>query len=406
VEDKRKRGLKKGYTTGTCAAAASKAAAAAFLTKQKVKDVEITLPTGQSVKLPVYKCEIENNRTIASVIKDAGDDPDVTNGAEIVAKVEIGVRGQGSGVRGIKAFQFTVHGSWVTVYGGKGIGIVTKPGLAVKVGEPAINPVPRKMIKDAVREVLSPHPTHPSDGYPLSPAGRGLGRGGKSGLYITISIPNGEEIAKKTMNPRLGIIGGISILGTTGIVEPLSLSAYRHSIICAIDVASASNCSEIVFSTGRSSEKVAEQILNLPEETFILVGDHMGYALKEAKGKGQSGYPSVRMGGGKKITIVGQFGKFSKLAAGHFETHCADSSIEFEFLAELAEREGASNTVVKKIRGANTARQVFFILKENGLEKVLKTACEKVKENSVKIAGTRNIDCVLVGYDGEVVIKL
>ena len=392
VEDKQKKGLRKGYTTGACAAAAGKAAAIAFLTGEKVKEVQITLPLGQTVTLPVHSCKIEKDSVAASLIKDAGDDPDVTNGVEIKAVVSGQWPApecfyQGSVVRNNKAFQFTVHGSQVTVYGGSGIGIVTKPGLAVKVGEPAINPVPRKMIKDAIRDVLM----H----FPL-PA---------SHFQIIISVPNGEEIAKKTMNARLGIIGGISILGTTGIVEPVSLSAYRNSITCAIDVAMASGCKEIVFSTGRSSEKAAEKELKLPEETFILVGDHMGFALKEAGVKGSRRVPFGR--GFKKITIAGQFGKFSKLAAGHFETHCSDSSVELEFIADLVREAGAKKDILESIKTANTARQVFFILKEQELESVFKTVCNKVIDNAKKIVdSTVDIGCMLIGYNNEVVERI
>jgi len=211
------------------------------------------------------------------------------------------------------------------------------------------------------------------------------------------------------MNARLGIIGGISILGTTGIVEPLSLSAYRHSITCAIDVAIASKCKEIIFSTGRSSEKVAEKELKLPEEAFILVGDHMGFALKEARCKIQdTSLPLQAVSRGcRKITIVGQFGKFSKLAAGHFETHCSDSSVELEFLASFAKDAGAKRDVIESIRNANTARQVFFILKEENLESVFRMVCESVRDNARKMVdSTVKIACILVGYNEEVVVRL
>lgn len=378
MEDKKQRGLRKGYTTGACAAAASKAAAIAFFTGKEVKDVGITLPAGQIVSFPVYRCEIEKDRAIASVIKGAGDDPDVTNGAEIVG--EFGVR---SSELAVKAFQFTHHASRITVLGGKGIGIVTKPGLAIPVDEPAINPVPRKTIEDSIKEVLGSNPEL---------------RAPNSDFSVTISVPQGEGIAEKTMNARLGIIGGISILGTTGIVEPLSLSAYRHSIISAIDVALASGCRGIVFSTGRSSEKIAEQSLKLPEEAFILVGDHMGFALKEVKS---------RKSKVKRITIVGQFGKFSKLAAGHFETHCTDSSVELEFLACRAKEADAKKGIVDAIKNANTARQVFFILKEQKMENVFEVMCNKVKENAKNIAGDEmEVGCILIGYENEVVERL
>ena len=400
VESKRKKSLRKGYTTGACAAAAAKAAAIAFFTKIKVRDVEISLPVGKKVILSIYRCEIKKDRAIASVIKDAGDDPDATNGAEIMAEVFTSAISNFKFqiANFTKAFQFVVHSSQFTVFGGKGIGIVTKPGLAIPVGEPAINPVPRKMIEEAIREAMQDSRCKIQD---LSIK--------TSALSLMLSVPDGEEIAKKTMNARLGIIGGISILGTTGIVEPLSLSAYRHSITCAIDVAIASKCKEIIFSIGRSSEKVAEEELKLPEEAFILVGDHMGFALKEARCKIQdTSLPLQAVSRGcRKITIVGQFGKFSKLAAGHFETHCSDSSVELEFLASFAKDAGAKRDVIESIRNANTARQVFFILKEENLESVFRMVCESVRDNARKMVdSTVKIACILVGYNEEVVVRL
>ncbi|MBI5048413.1 MAG: cobalamin biosynthesis protein CbiD [Deltaproteobacteria bacterium] len=404
MESKQKKGLRKGYTTGACAAAASKAAAIAFLTGRKLKDVQITLPLGQIVTLPVHGCEIEKDMASASIIKDAGDDPDVTNGAEITAEVFTSAisnfKSQISNFK--KAFEFTIHGLRVTVFGGKGVGLVSKPGLAIPVGEPAINPVPRKMIEEALREAIQDSRFKIQD---LSVR--------TSVFSLIISVTKGEEISKKTMNARLGIIGGISILGTTGIVEPLSLSAYRHSITCAIDVAiaSGSGCKEIVFSTGRSSEKVAEQILKLQEDAFILVGDHMGFALKAVRSQKSEVRREVGWAAPTntlhKITIVAQFGKFSKLAAGHFETHCSDSSIELEFLANLAREAGAGRDIIESIKNANTARQVFFMLKEQGLESVYKTVCNKVKKNAGEIIeGKIEIGCMLIGYNNEVVEKL
>ncbi len=371
----KKRGLRRGLTTGTCAAAASKAATIAFLSGKRPKNVEVALPSGQTVNLPVHSYSIGQENVVASIIKDAGDDPDVTNGAEIKAAVSDRQLLAG----GVNAFRFTVQGSRFTVLTGKGIGIVTKPGLAVPIGEPAINPVPRKMIKKAVRDVISQLSTCPPQ------------------LSITISVPKGEDLAKKTMNARLGIIGGISILGTTGIVEPLSISAYRHSIICSLDVAVASGCSVILLSTGRSSEKVAQRELNLLEEACILVGDHMGFALREVAKKGKAS------GALKKVIIAGQFGKFSKLASGHFETHCKDSSVELEFLAGLAEDAGAKRKTVNNIIDANTAREVFFVLQENRLDGVFNVVCERIKKNARAIVGSYpRIGCILVGYFSDI----
>lgn len=361
--------LRKGFTTGTCAAAGAKAAAQALfgaMTKKAVKrpdSVDVTLPRGGALKVPLKSVELDkvSMSARASIIKDAGDDPDVTNGAEFITEV--------------KLTRADVQRIAVSIKGGEGVGVVTRPGLKISIGKPAINPVPLAMIKRAVLESAKD-------------------AGVKASVEVTVTVPKGRELALKTMNGRLGIIGGISILGTTGIVEPMSLEAYRHSISCGVDVALASGCKEVVFSTGRSSEKAVEKKLALPEVAYVLTGDHMGYALKSSKGKN----------GLEKITVAGQFGKFTKLAAGHFETHCSDSSVEFAFLADAAKKHGADDKLVKKILDANTAREVYLILKAEGLDKAVKTICRMVKENSKKIIGGNiEVNTVLVGYGGEIV---
>jgi cobalt-precorrin-5B (C1)-methyltransferase len=362
LEDKAKRGLRKGFTTGTAAAAATKAATMAVLTKLRPKSVSVTLPRGGSLKIPIKKITIKGVSAEAVVVKDAGSDPDVTHRAEIVARVELNERVTRSGR------------TFTRIKGGKGVGRVTKPGLAIAPGRAAINPVPLKMIRTAVREVATEHGLKPS-------------------VTVTVIVPRGEKLALKTMNSRLGILGGISILGTTGIVHPMSLSAYCHSISASIDVALAANLSEVVFSTGRSSEKVMEgHIKNLPPEAFALIGDHMGFALTEAATRKRL----------KRVTVAGQFGKFTKLARGEMATHCADSSIEFAHLVELAKKRGAKKALLKRIEKANTAREVFFILKEAGLEKVFSDICLLVKRHAKGKVGKR-IKCAaaLVGYDGK-----
>ncbi|MBI5344229.1 MAG: cobalamin biosynthesis protein CbiD [Deltaproteobacteria bacterium] len=268
----RKRQLRKGFTTGACAAAGAKAAAQALFasvlkrkTPGKTTSIEVTLPSGREVRIKVKGVEVFEGRAVAAVVKDAGDDPDVTNGADIVTEVSL------AGLNGKRRV--------VRIGGGEGVGVVTRPGLKVPVGRPAINPVPLAMIKTAVFEAASQAGVTPS-------------------VRVTVSVPKGRMLAAKTMNPRLGIIGGLSILGTTGIVEPLSLSAYRDSIACAIDVALAAGSSTAVFSTGRTSERAVETSLKLLPAAFILTGDHMGFALKGA---------GLRRGL-KKIIIAGQFG--------------------------------------------------------------------------------------------------
>jgi cobalt-precorrin-5B (C1)-methyltransferase len=356
-----KRGLKKGFTTGTAAASAAKAATLALLTGKRPEAVYITLPSGKPFRVKVRELKVSGKRAAATVVKDGGDDPDVTHGAEIVSEVEL--RGK-------------TGGPSITIEGGEGVGKVTRPGLAVPVGRPAINPVPEKMIRGSVTEVAAE--------LGLTPE-----------LLVTVMVPRGRELAKKTMNHRLGIIGGISILGTTGIVEPFSHDAYRDSIICALDVAVAEGLAEVVFSTGRSSERAVKGSLPLPPSAFILTGDHMGFALKEAAEREKI----------KKVTIAGQFGKLGKLAAGHFDTHHTRSGVDFLFLARHIE--GATGEVRNRVLSANTAREVFLILKEKGLEAVFKTLCGLVKENAVSLTGAKiEVSCVLAGYKKEIVGKV
>ncbi len=359
--------LRKGFTTGTCAAAGAKAAAQALLgLRKRAGAVAVTLPGGRSLDVKVKSLKVKGRRARSVVVKDAGDDPDVTHGAEFVVDAEL--------VRPSNPVR-----SHVSIRGGTGVGVVTRPGLKIPPGRPAINPVPLWMIRTAVLEAAGEAGLRPS-------------------VVVTVSVPRGAELAKKTMNPRLGIIGGISILGTTGIVEPMSLAAYTHSISCGVDVAVAAGCAEVVFSTGRSSEKVVERELGLPAVAYVLTGDHMGFALKDARGRK----------GLDRVTVAGQFGKFTKLASGHFETHCDDSSVELGFLADLARSQGAPAKFQRRVREANTAREVFFMLRDAGMEGVLEKICRMVSVNAAGVArpgkgrGVK-VRAVLVGYDREVV---
>ncbi len=363
--------MRKGFTTGTCAAAGAKAAAQALFGAIKsrplksAKTVNVTLPHGGAIKIKIKSIRVEGCIAKASVIKDAGDDPDVTNGEEIITGVEL--------IRLNKARPS------VNIKGGTGVGTVTRPGLKIPPGRPAINPVPLEMIKTAVLEAAEEFNVIPS-------------------VAVTVTVPRGRLLAEKTMNPRLGIVGGISILGTTGIVEPLSLCAYRNSITCAIDVAAAGGMDEVVFSTGRSTERVVEKRLKgLPEIAFVLTGDHMGCALNDASKK-----PGL-----KKVTIAGQFGKMSKLAAGHFETHRDDSSVELDFIAGLCVSLGAGEALRRRILNANTAREVFFILNEAGRKDIFREILRKVRVNARGLVGQGlEIRCVLVGYENDIVCLL
>jgi cobalt-precorrin-5B (C1)-methyltransferase len=321
--------LREGYTTGACATAATKAALTALITGEEQTEATIYLPVKRFATFQIESCEVTDQRGTASVIKDAGDDPDATHGALIVSSV-----------------------SWsdepgIVIDGGVGVGRVTKEGLPVPVGEAAINPVPRKMIRETAEAVLKEY---------------GIDRGVK----IVISVPDGEEIAKKTLNARLGIIGGISILGTRGIVVPYSTAAYKASIVQAISVARANHCEHIVITTGGRSEKYAmKQYPQLPEEAFIEMGDFVGFTLKQCKRQGV-----------KKVSMVGMMGKFSKVAQGVMMVHSKSAPVDFHFLAKVASEAGASAALVEEIKHANTASQVGDMMTEHGHYQFFEKLCD------------------------------
>ncbi|HLO25625.1 MAG TPA: cobalt-precorrin-5B (C(1))-methyltransferase CbiD, partial [Geobacteraceae bacterium] len=294
--------LRDGYTTGACAAAAAKGAAQMLRDQRLVEEVEINLPSGDTVRFPLRGQVIRDDSASCYVVKDAGDDPDITNGAEIHAKVAIEF--------------FTQHR--IVIEGGTGIGKVTKPGLAVPVGEWAINPVPRRMVLEGIKEVFAMRCV------PVT-------------LTVSLSIPDGAERAQKTLNSRLGILGGLSILGTTGIVKPVSARAWTDTIDTAIDVALACGCRTVVLSTGRASEMSAQGYRGkggrgapmgerLKEEAFVMMGDHVGYAVRACAGKGV-----------RKVIIAGQFAKLLKIACGHEQTHVSSSELDLKMLADWLE---------------------------------------------------------------------
>jgi cobalt-precorrin-5B (C1)-methyltransferase len=304
--------LKRGWTTGACATAAAKAAFQLSNGHEPAGVVEIGLPSGQRVSFAIAFSEKTENGAIIGIIKDAGDDPDVTHGAMV--KVEVALRGPGHGVR---------------FAAGAGVGTVTKPGLPLQVGEPAINPVPRAMIIAALIEAN--HGTVP-DGL------------------VTISIPGGQELAKKTLNGRLGIIGGLSILGTTGIVIPYSCAAWIHSIHRGIDVARGEGLAHIAGATGATSEAAVQARLGLPESALIDMGDFAGGMLKYLKR-----HPIPR------VTIAGGPAKMSKLAQGMLDLHSRAGALDLNFVADLAVQHGASAAVASAIRQANSGLHAFEI---------------------------------------------
>jgi cobalt-precorrin-5B (C1)-methyltransferase len=307
-----RRPLRRGWTTGTCAAAAAKAAYAALLGGEFPDPVEVTLPRGERVSFALAASRRDTGSATAGVIKDAGDDPDVTHGALVLATVRPGAPGGG-----------------VTFLAGEGVGTVTRPGLPVPPGEPAINPVPRRMIAQAIAEVAA-------------------AANGRGDVEVEIGIADGERLAAKTMNARLGIIGGLSILGTTGIVVPYSCSAWIHSIHSGIDVARAAGLDHIAGATGATSESAVQKFHGLAEIALIDMGDFVGGMLKYLRR-----HPVPR------VTIAGGVGKMTKLAQGLLDLHSRRGAVDLAALARFAKAAGGSDELCARIAQANTAAEAF-----------------------------------------------
>jgi len=415
-----KKNLRTGYTTGACAAAAAKAATTLLL--QNIvppihsfplrEDVEIPFPDGSKVRFKVYNSELrtQNSELIAcaSVIKDAGDDPDVTSGAEIMAEAMIVRKGGSAETQKHEGYTQEIS-SKLIIKGGKGVGIVTKPGLPVPVGEPAINPVPKRMIKEAVKEVLSLELRVKSDFCLQTPNSQ------LQTIEVTISVPDGEKLAKKTLNPRLGILGGISILGTTGIVKPVSSSAWTATITSSMDVAKAIGGKEIVLSAGRTSEKAHMKRFNLPEECYVLMGGYIEFSLLEAKRHGF-----------KRIHLCAQWAKMLKIAMavrwgdGVSPTHPISYKKVADFWGRTTHvRHGAIN--IKKVvdflknldsvfyvldSKFNTAREIFDFISSSLATRHLtlfKDVCNSARQYAECITEGIPVITHLVSYDGEII---
>ena len=309
--EKKKKGTRKGFTTGACSAAAARAASLGLLEGAVPEVIESQLPNGQLVSFPVSDGFCENGSAHAVVIKDAGDDPDVTNKAALTADVRLLADCPGE----------------VVVKGGDGVGVVTMQGLGLQVNGPAINPVPRKNIEDNVRMVAAPLLE-------------------TQGLEVTISVPGGAEMAKRTLNARLGILNGISILGTTGIVHPYSTAAFRDSVIQGIQVAANQGQESVVLTTGGRTEKfVIAELPQLAPACFVQMGDFLKYALDTAHREGI-----------KHVIIGGMVGKLTKMAQGETITHANRNAVNTDLLAELASEIGVPEEVCADIRAAQTAR--------------------------------------------------
>ncbi|MGC8480734.1 MAG: cobalt-precorrin-5B (C(1))-methyltransferase [Acidimicrobiales bacterium] len=350
----RGKSLRTGWTTGTCAAAATKAALLWLITGERPSQIEIGLPSGTRVS---FEAHYGDEVGTAYVIKDAGDDPDCTDGAHLTATVTLNQSPDDT----------------LEIEGGEGVGRVTLPGLGLPVGAPAINRVPQRMIAEAAREVTD------------------------RGVRIVISVPHGERMAQKTSNERLGILGGISILGTTGIVRPFSTAAYRASVVQQIDVATAQGSTEIVLCTGSRSQKLSERRYpHIPLVAIVEVGDFTGIALRRAASKHVA-----------QVHFVGMAGKIAKLAAGVMMTHFHRSKVDTELLAEIARATGANPLVVEGATTTNTARHFFDLCVTHGATDALTELCRRAAANcEAHTANTVAVDVIMVDFDGEEVVAV
>jgi cobalt-precorrin-5B (C1)-methyltransferase len=368
VESKSKK-LRSGYTTGACAAAAAKAAACILLRKGAISEtVEIPFPDGSrvafNVRHPEYLLQDGKGVAAASIVKDAGDDPDITNGAEIAASVRI------------------AEGTGIVIQGGIGVGRVMKPGLAIPVGEPAINPVPRRMIREAVQEAWDECGVRNAECGMKGPH-----------LEVTISVPKGEELATKTLNHRLGIVGGISILGTTGIVRPLSEAAWTATISASFDVAKALGLTEVVISTGRTSEKAHQRKYGLPVEAYAMMGDYTEYSLRDAAKHGFN-----------KVHLCAQWAKMIKIGMGTPQTHVRHGALEAvaarDFLISLG-------MPLPKDREFNTTREIFdFVHTTSGDPRsAMERVCRAAQKYCETVTGGIPVAVHLVSYEGEIIAE-
>ncbi|HEX7257085.1 MAG TPA: cobalt-precorrin-5B (C(1))-methyltransferase [Nitrososphaeraceae archaeon] len=354
LEKRRKGQLRTGYTTGTSASAATKAALLTLISSQIFNTIDVFLPKGKIATLQIAwtSTNQDNQSVTCAVIKDGGDDPDVTHGAEICSTVSL-----------------TNNKGLIEIDGGIGVGRVTRPGLGLEIGSAAINPVPKKMIEytvfNSAKSLLS-----------------------QNGFKVIISVPKGGELAKKTDNPRLGIVGGISILGTTGIVFPYSTASFAASIRQSLDVAISLGTDIVVLTTGGRSEDFIKKVYDyLPDYAFIQMGDFSGYTIRQCTNR------SI-----KKIIIAGFIGKLTKMAMGIKQTHVRGSHISIDFMANLAAKCVDSKDIINEIRKANTARHVSEIINQYNIKNFFSLICKHVYEEMYKHSNN-SIEIVVIMFD-------
>ena len=350
--------LRCGFTTGSCAAAASKAAAEVLLTGKTVKCADILTPKGRRLEIKIERCELNENSVLCSVIKDSGDDPDITNGMEICAEVSL-------------------IGSGVEIVGGKGVGTVTKAGLDQPVGSSAINSVPRKMITQAVSEIAEMHEYN-------------------GGFRVVVSVPNGEETALKTFNPRIGIVGGISIIGTTGIVEPMSSSALIETIRTEANIRRAEGRKTLLLTVGNYSEKFISENRPYLSEQCVMCSNFIGDAIDIGISLGF-----------EKILIYGHIGKLVKLGSGIMNTHSSYADGRMETLIACGVLAGVDNGILRSLNDCVTTDAALDILYENGCaEEVLDVLIQRIHGYlQARAKGEANVGAVVFSYKNDLLLK-
>ena len=347
---------RRGYTTGSCAAGAAKAASHILLTKKKLETVNIDTPKGIPLFLKVENIDIGEKYVECSIKKDGGDDIDATHGIDIYARAEVTDSFVTIDTYNEKSLDYT---EGIVLCGGKGVGIVTKKGLSVEVGQAAINPTPVKMIKSEVIKVI---------GQDIE---KSLGK--NKVLKITIFVPQGEEIAKKTFNPKLGIVGGISIIGTTGIVEPMSDEGWKKSISIELQMKKEQGLDKIILVPGNHGEQFIKEKLELDTKYVVRTSNFIGYIIKEAQ---RMGY--------KKIFMAGHIGKFIKLSAGIFNTHSRVADARSEILVSNLALMKAPYSILEEISKCLTAEEAVDIIIRNDYEDLFNIISNKCRDRIIQ----------------------
>ncbi|MEK6729628.1 MAG: cobalt-precorrin-5B (C(1))-methyltransferase CbiD [Planctomycetota bacterium] len=321
-----------GYTTGSCATAAAKAAAMGLFIGNIPDEVEIDTPSGVKLHLKIHEKQLSSESATCAVQKDAGDDPDVTNGCFVHAKVE----------------RMATHA--IEIDGGDGVGRVTKPGLQIPVGQAAINPVPRRMIEEAVRGII----------------------GKDAGAKVVISVPTGRALGERTFNPKLGIVGGISIIGTTGIVRPMSEDAFQTSLLCGLDIARGSGYDTVALVPGSLGERSLLGLANVAKEQVVQISNFVGFMLKAT---GERGF--------KKVIVAGHPGKLAKLLRGDFHTHSAVSKpandILIETVSQYIRTAHPPDEIINKLKESPTVEGIVELLKDSGFLRVMNNVAEEIE---------------------------